>query len=74
MRVRISISPRDPNRTEVRGDAEWWLGNRARSGWSVQEDEEDDGSTTLTFEFSDPSDGVSFCDRIVPYEHRGRIL
>ena len=40
MRVMITIDPRDPHRDWVRDAAEWWLGNRARSGWRLRKGED----------------------------------
>ena len=74
MRVEITIDPRDPHRDLVRGDAEFWLGNRARSGWRVREDEDTEGREVLVFEFSDPLDAFDFSGRTVVAEHRGRLV
>ena len=74
MRVEITIDPKDPHRDLVRGDAEFWLGNRARSGWRVREDGDVDGREVLVFEFSDPLDAMDFHRRTAPAEHRGRLV
>ena len=74
MRVVITIDPQDPHRDCVREDAEFWLGNHARSTWSVHEDEDWDGHDVLTFEFSDPLDAMDFHYRTAPAEHRGRLV
>jgi hypothetical protein len=74
MRVEITIDPRDPHRDLVRGDAEFWLGNRARSGWRVRDDEDIDGREVLVFEFRDPLDAFDFSGRTVVAEHRGRLV
>ncbi len=74
MRVVITIDPRDPHRDLVRDDAEFWLGNRARSRWRVREGEDLDGRRTLTFEFRDPLDAMDFNHRVAPAEHRGRSI
>jgi hypothetical protein len=71
MRVIITIDPRDPHREWVRDDAEFWLGNRARSRWRVREGEDWDGREVLTFEFDDPFDAMDFHHRAAPSEHRG---
>jgi hypothetical protein len=74
MRVEITMDSKDPHRDLVRGDAGFWLGNRARSGWLVREDEDSDGRGVLVFEFSDPLDAFDFRDRTVVAEHRGRLV
>ena len=74
MRVVITINSQDPHRDWVREDAEFWLGNHARSGWSVHEDEDCDGREVLTFEFSDPLDATDFHYRTAPAEHRERLV
>ena len=74
MRVEITIDPRDPHRDLVRGDAEFWLGNRARSGWRVREGEDSEGREVLVFEFNDPLDAFDFSGRTVVAEHRGRLV
>jgi hypothetical protein len=51
MRVVITLGPKDRFRDEVRGDAEFWLGNRARHGRRVREKEDSDGREVLAFEF-----------------------
>ncbi len=51
MRVAITPDPRHRFRDEVQGDAEFWLGNRARRGWRVRETEDSDGREVLAFEF-----------------------
>ncbi len=73
MRVIVTIDPRDPRRDSVREDAEWWLGNMARSGWRVGEDEDSDDGRVLRFEFDDPGDAWAFHLRAANAEHRGRI-
>ena len=73
MRVLITLDPKDPSRDEVRGDAEFWLGNRARSGWRVREREDSDGREVLAFEFDDPSDATDFHMRAETAERRGRL-
>ena len=74
MRVVITIDPEDPHRDLVRDDAEFWLGNRARSGWRVREDEDMDGREVLTIEFADPLDALDFSGRTVVAGHRGRLV
>ncbi len=74
MRVVITIDPRDSGRDRVRDEAEFWLGNRARSGWRVREDHDFDGHEVLAFEFDDPLDAMDFHYRTAPAEHRGRLL
>ena len=74
MRVAITIDPRDPHRDCVRDEAEFWLGNRARSGWRVREKEDSDGREVLVFEFGDPLDAMDFSMRTVASEHRGRLV
>ncbi len=74
MRVVITIDPRNPHRDRVREDAEFWLGNHARSGWHVREEEDWDGREVLTFEFSGPLDAMDFHHRTAPAEHRGRLV
>lgn len=74
MRVVITLDPRNPFRDEVRGHAEFWLGNHARSTWSMREEEDIDGNEVLEFESGDPLDAMDFHHRAAPAEHRGRIL
>ncbi len=73
MRVFITLDPKDSFCDEVRGDAEFWLGNRARSGWRVREREDSDGREVLVFEFDDPSDAIGFHTRAGTAERRGRL-
>lgn len=73
MRVLVTLDPRDPFRDEVRGDAEFWLNNRARSGWRVREREDSEGREVLVFEFDDPSDAIDFHMRAETAERRGRL-
>lgn len=73
MRVIITLDPKDPFRDEVRGDAEFWLGNRARSGWRVREGEDSDGREVPVFEFEDPSDAIALHMRAETAERRGRL-
>lgn len=74
MRVVINNNPRDPHSDLVRDEAEFWLGNRARSGWRVREGEDLEGCEVLTLEFDDPLDAMDFHYRIAPAEHRGRLV
>ncbi len=74
MRVALTIDPRDPHRDWVRDDAAFWLGNRARAGCRVREDEDWDGRAVLTLEFDDPPDAMDFHHRIAPDEHRGKLI
>ncbi len=73
MRVVITIDRRDPHRDRVRDEAEFWLGNRARSGWRVREKEDAYGREVLIFEFSDPLDAMDFSMRTVASKHQGRL-
>ena len=73
MRVLIALGPSDPFRDEVRGDAEFWLGNRARSGWPVRERDDSQGREVLAFEFEGPSDAIAFHMRAETAERRGRL-
>ncbi|MBD0272923.1 MAG: hypothetical protein ICV73_13470 [Acetobacteraceae bacterium] len=74
MRVGISIDPRDTHRDWVRDEAEFWLGNRARSNWRVREKSDSNGRAVLVFEFSDPLDAMDLSVRTVAPEHRGRLV
>ena len=73
MRAFITLDPKDPFRDDVRRDAEFWLGNRARSGWRVREREDSDGREVLVFEFDDLSDAIDFHMRAETAERRGRL-
>ena len=73
MRVLITLDPRDRFRDEVRGDAEFWLGNRARHGWRVREKEDSDGREVLVFEFDGPLDAIDFHMRAEIAKRRGRL-
>ncbi|CAA9230068.1 MAG: hypothetical protein AVDCRST_MAG08-1052 [uncultured Acetobacteraceae bacterium] len=59
MRVPITLDPEDRFRDEVRGDAEFWLGNRARHAWRVR-GEDSDSREVLVFEFDDPLNAIGF--------------
>lgn len=74
MRVIITIDPREPEPDWVRGSAELWLANRARSGWRIREGEDLDGRGVLTFDFNDPLDAVDFSLRTESAERRGRLI
>jgi hypothetical protein len=72
MRVFITLDPKDPFRDEVRGDAEFWLGNRARHGWRVRE-KEDPTARGAGLRVDDPSDAIGFHMRAETAERRGRL-
>jgi hypothetical protein len=74
MRVVITIDPREREPDWVRGSAELWLANRARSSWRVRESEDFDGRQVLTFDFADPLDAVDFNMRAESAERRGRLV
>ncbi len=65
--------PQRPHRDWVRDEAEFWLGNRARAGWRVREEEDSDGREVLVFEFMDSLDAIAFSMRTVASEHQGRL-
>ena len=73
MRVLITLDPKSFFSDEVRVDAEFWLGNRARSGWRVRAKEDSSGREVLVFEFDDPSDAIDFHMRAETAERRGRL-
>ena len=74
MRVVITIDPREPDPDWVRGSAELWLANRARSGWRVRASEDSDRRAVLTFDFTDPLDAVDFSMRAETADLRGRLV
>ena len=74
MRVTIAIDPKDSHRDWGRDEAEFWLGNRARSGWRVSEREDSDVRAVLVFELGDPLGAMDFSMRAVAPEHEGRLV
>ena len=73
MRVAVTIDPKDLHRDSVRDGAEFWLGNRARSGWRVRAKEGSYGGEVLAFGFTGPLGAIDFHMRAETAERRARL-